>query len=80
MEEPRRLLLHGFGDVRVRMSDVETADAAGEVEERVAVDVGERRAAAFGGDDRQVHRQGRGDDGFEAGEDLPGAGPWDLRL
>ena len=65
-------------DVRVRVADVEAADAAGEVEERVAVDVGQRRAAALGDDDRQVDRERIGDDALLPLEDLPGAGARDL--
>src|SRR5207237_981233 len=47
VEEPRRLLLHRLDDVRVRVPDVEAADAAGEVDDRVAVDVGQRRAVSL---------------------------------
>jgi dCTP deaminase len=80
MEEARRLLLDGLDDVRVGVADVEAADAAAEVEERVPIDVGERRAAALGGDDREIHGQRRGDHRVEAGEDLAGARPRNLRL
>ena len=73
--EARELLLRGLDDPRVRVADVEAADAAGEVDERVAVDVGERRAAALGDDDRQVDRERLGDDALLARQDLPGAGP-----
>ena len=45
VREARQLLLRGLDDLRVRVADVEAADAAREVDERVAVDVGERRAA-----------------------------------
>ena len=45
VREARELLLRRLDDARVRVADVQAADAAGEVDERVAVDVGERRAA-----------------------------------
>ena len=48
VEEARGLLLHRRDDARVRVADVEAADAAREVDERVAVDVGEQRPVAFG--------------------------------
>ena len=71
VEEPRRLLLHRLDDVRVRVPDVEAADAAGEVDERVAVDVGQRRATRLLDDDRQEDRQRLGNDPLLALEDLP---------
>ena len=51
VEEACRLLLDGLDDLRVRVADVEAADAAGEVDVGVAVDVGQRRPAALRGDD-----------------------------
>ena len=53
VREALELLLRGLDDARMRVPDVQAADAAGEVDERVAVDVGERRAAALVRDDRQ---------------------------
>ena len=44
--EALELLLRGGDDLRVRVADVEAADAAGEVDEGVAVDVGERARRA----------------------------------
>ncbi len=46
MEELRGLFLHGVDDPRMRVPDVEAADASGEVDEGVPVDVRERRALA----------------------------------
>ena len=62
VEETRCLLLDGRHDSRVRVADVEAADAAGEVDERVAVDVGDGRAAAVRDHDRQVDAERIGDD------------------
>ena len=53
VREPLELLLRRRDDARVRVADVEAADAAGEVDERVPVDVGDRRAARLGSDDRE---------------------------
>ena len=47
VEEARGLLLHRRDDARMRVPDVEAADAAREVDERVAVDVGERARRAL---------------------------------
>jgi hypothetical protein len=77
--EVRKLLLGGLDDPRVRVADVEAADAAGEVDERVAVDVGQGRPAALRGHDGQVDRQRLGDHLLLAREDLPGPGPRDFR-
>src|SRR5581483_631454 len=79
-EEARGLLLHGLDEVRVRVTDVETADTAGEINEGVAVDIRQRRSPPFRGDDREVHGEGLRDDEVLAREDLlrPRAG--DLRL
>ena len=61
VREALELLLRGLHDPRVRVADVEAADAAGEVDERVAVDVDERGAAALGRDDRERDRERRRD-------------------
>ena len=61
VREVRELLLRRLDDLRVRVPDVEAADAAGEVDERVPVDVGERGASAFRDDDREVDRERVGD-------------------
>ena len=73
--EARELLLRGLDDPGVRVPHVEHADPAGEVDERVAVDVGEGRAPRFGGDDRQVDRERVGDDARLPLEDLLRARP-----
>ena len=52
------------------VADVEHADAAREVDERVAVDVREQRAARLGRHDRQVDGDRRGDDVLEPRHDL----------
>jgi hypothetical protein len=64
----------------VRVPDREAADAAREVDERVPVDVGERRAAALGHDDGQVERERRGDDPLLPLHDRAGTGSRNLRL
>ena len=80
MEEARGLLLHGFDDARMRVADVEAADAAREVDERVPVDVGDRGAAAFRDHDGQVERERVGDDALLALGDLPRPRAGNLRL
>ena len=70
VEEARGLLLHCVDDARVRVADVEAADAAGEVDERVPVDVGERRAFAALDHDGEEDRERVGDDAVLPGEDL----------
>ena len=55
--EPRELLLRRRDDARMRVADVEAADAAGEVDEGVAVDVGERRAASLRDHDGKEDRE-----------------------
>ena len=78
VREARRLLRDRGDDLRVRVADVQHADAAGEVDERVAVDVGEQRALRLGGHDRQVDGERRGDDALEARHDLLRARAGDL--
>src|SRR2546423_4307296 len=63
----------------MRVADVETADAAREVDEGVPVDVGERGAAGRIGDDGKRHRERRGDDAPHPLDDLPRARTRDLR-
>ena len=75
VREELHLLLGRRDDARVRVADREAADAAREVDERVAVDVGERRAAALGYDDRHVDGERLGDDPLLAREDLRGPRP-----
>src|SRR5439155_27345392 len=78
VREPPRLLLDRGDDTRMGVTDREAADTAGEVEERVPVDVGEGRAARLLDDDRKRDREGVGDDELLAGEDLARARAWNL--
>jgi len=80
MRELRQLLLRRLDDARVRVADVQTADAAGEVDEGVAVDIGERGAAAFLDHNRKKNRQRFGDDLVLAGQDLARLRPRNGRL
>ena len=80
VEEARRLLLDRLDDVRMRVADVQATHAAGEVEKRIAVDVGQHRAAPFRRHDRQVDRERLGDDARLPLEDCPGFGPGNLGL
>src|SRR4051794_10149780 len=52
------------------MTDVQAADAAGEVDERVAVDVRDRCSARVGGDDRERERERLRDHTVEPIHDL----------
>ena len=72
------LFLDRLDDPRVRVADVQAADAAGEVDERVAVHVGERRAAALGHDELAVDGQRLGDHTLFPLQDLAAAGAWNL--
>jgi hypothetical protein len=56
------------------------ADAAGEVDERVPVDVGERGAFAVPDDDGHEDGERLGDDAFLALEDRARPRPWNRRL
>ena len=78
VEEARGLLLHRGDDARVGVADGEAADAAGEVDEAVAVDVGDDRAVALRDHDRQVEPERVGDHRLLALGDLAGAGARDL--
>ena len=78
VEEARGLLLHRRDDARVRVADGEAADAAREVDEAVAVDVGDDRAAAVRDHDRQVEAERVGDDALLPLGDLAGARARDL--
>jgi hypothetical protein len=69
VQEARGLLLHRLDDARVGVTDVQAADSAGEVDERVAVDVAERRAAGLGRDHRKVDRERIRDDAILPLED-----------
>jgi hypothetical protein len=59
--EALELLARRGDDLRVRVTDVQAADAAGEVDERVAVDVGQQCAARLGRDDRERDLERPGD-------------------
>ena len=78
VEEAPGLLLHGRDDAWVRVADVETADPAGEVDEAVAVDIGDGRASAVRDHDRQVQPERVGNDTLLAIGDLAGARAGDL--
>src|SRR5207248_6449277 len=78
--EALELLLRGGDHTRVRVADVEAADPAGEVEERVSVDVGDADAAPLLDHDRQVDRERLGDDPLLALKDLARARAGDLRV
>jgi hypothetical protein len=79
MGEEGDLLLAGLDDARMRVADVETADAAREVNEGIPVDVGDERPAGLGDNNRKVSRERLADDPFHALEDLPTPRPWNLR-
>ena len=74
VREVRELLLRGLDELRVRVPDVEAADAAGEVDERVAVDVGERRASPLLDDDRERDRERVGDHLCPCARESPSSG------
>jgi hypothetical protein len=76
--EALELLLRRFDDARVRVTDVEAADTAREVDERVAVDIGERRALAPLDHDGEGQGQRAGHDALLALDDLEGAGAGNL--
>ena len=57
VEEALGLLSDGFEHPRMVVADVRDADSADEVDERVAVDVRDRRSARAVGDDRLVDDQ-----------------------
>jgi hypothetical protein len=79
VREALQLLLRRLDDARVRVAHVQAADAAREVDEGVAVDVGDRRAASLGDHDRHVDRERVGDDALLALEDRLGVRPRDGR-
>ena len=80
MREAVELLLRGLDDVRVRMTYVQAADPAGEIDEGVAVDVRDRDATGLRDDNGKGHRERRGDAGREAVENLPRARSGNLGL
>jgi hypothetical protein len=66
MRELLELLLRGGDDVRVRVPDVQAADPTGEIDEDVAVDIGDRRATRLCRNNREGDRKRRGDARGEA--------------
>jgi len=80
VREALDLLLRGLDDPCVRVSDVEAADSAREVDERVAVDVGDRGAVRLLDHDRQIDRERLGNHAGLAFEDLAAARARDLCL
>src|SRR5581483_360349 len=79
VQESLRLLLDRLEHARVAVADGQAADAAHEVDEGVAVDVGDGRSGSTGDDNRRVHRQGVRHHPPLAREDLPRAGAGNLR-
>jgi hypothetical protein len=72
------LLLRRGHDPRMGMADVQAADPAGEVDERVPVDVRYGCSPSFVDHDGDEDRERLGDHPLLAREDRPGAGPGDL--
>src|SRR5581483_8808729 len=77
--EALELLLRRGDDVGMRMADVQAADAAGEVDEGVPVDVGQRRAARGFRHHRERDGERRGDCMPQPGRDRARARARDLR-
>ena len=71
VEKPRRLLLHRFDHPWMPVTDVHAPHTAREVDERVAVDVGDRAARRLGGEHRQVDVEWVSDRVQLALEELP---------
>ena len=80
VREAVELLVGRSDHARMRVTDVQAPDAAGEVQERVPVDVGDRRALAVIDDDRQEDRERVGDHARLPVEDLLRARPRDRGL
>ena len=57
VREARQLLLAAATTRGARVADVQAADAAGEVDEDVAVDIGDSGPACLRDDDREVGRE-----------------------
>ena len=70
VDEPLRLLLDGRDHLRVGVAGRADRDAGGEVEEAVAVDVGDDQPRAGLRNQRVGAGQGRAGDGLVAGDDL----------
>ena len=73
--ELRQLLLRGGDHARMRVPDVQAADAAGEVDEGVAVDVGDRGPVSLRDHDGEVDRERLRNDLLLAVENLLERGP-----
>ena len=78
VREPLELLLRRRDDARMRVADVQAADAAGEVDEDVPVDVGDRRATRLGGDDRERQIERRRHAGTQPIEHVARARAWNV--
>jgi pyridoxamine 5'-phosphate oxidase len=76
--ELRQLLLRRRDHPRMRVPDVQAPDAAGEVDEGVAVDVGDRGPVSLRDHDGEVDRERLRDDLLLAVEDLLRARPGDV--
>ena len=79
VQETVRLLGDGLDHARMVVADVRDADATDEVDERVAVDVRDRRTAGAVRDDRLVNDQRPRDRMPLAFQDLSATRPGDLR-
>ncbi len=77
VDEARRLLLNRLDHAWVAVADVAHADAAREVDERVAVHVGDGRVERLGGEDREVDLERLRKRPPAPLEQLLGAGPGD---
>ena len=76
VDKPRSLLLDRLDDVRVAVADVAHTDAAREVHERVAVDVGDGRVPRLFRKDRQVDLERLGNRRSRRAREAPeSAGP-----
>ncbi len=79
MEEPIHLIGDRLHDSRMVVTDVRHTNASDEVDEGIAVDVDDRRAARAIRDDRLVDDQRMGDGVLFTFEDLAAAGTGNLR-
>ena len=78
MQELLRLLGHGVDDRRRRVADAGDTDAAGEIDEGVAVDVEEQAILSALDDDVGGPAQTGGQRGVRRVEQRSGARPWHL--
>ena len=80
VREAFRLLADRLHHAGMRMADVHAADASGEVDERVPVDVGQGGAPPLGDHEREIDGERLRDDPRLPGEDLGAAGSRNVRL